>query len=487
MYAVPVPSCGLEPSAPPRGPAVPMLRHLAMTAVAVVVALATLTATAVAAVAETGIDVSRWQHGSSLDWSAVQGDGVSFAFIKATEGRTYTNPYFAEDWAATGALGMHHGAYHFARPSVGSAGAQARYFVSQAGLFDQPGDLPPVLDLEATGGLTVAQLRTWTSNWLGTVQELTGRVPMIYCSPYFWETHLGNSPAFAGYPLWIANYGVSQPRVPGGWSDWTFWQTTSSGRVSGISGNVDMNTFNGTLAQLDALAGGPPAPQPSTPQPPAPPAEPPAEPPAPVGSTTITSLTPSSEAVFAGQSVTLSGTVTTTEGAPVPGVSVTVSRQDSADVEWGGMATVTTDAAGRFTTPARIDAASSFQASFAGDTTYDGSLSPSQTVTLRPRIGARVDLHSTRSRVRRGRSIKLYGHLTTATSAALPDRRVRVYQRKPGATRWTRVATGRSLAPTGWWQVVVRPRRTMVYKAVFAGTTQVTPATSNRIRVRLRR
>ena len=339
-----------------------------------------------------------------------------------------------------------------------------------------------MLDLEATGGLTVAQLRTWTSNWLQTVQELTGRVPMIYCSPYFWETHLGNSTAFAGYPLWIANYGVSQPRVPGGWSDWTFWQTTSTGRVSGISGNVDMNTFNGTFAQLDALAGGPPAPQP-----PAPPAEPPAEPPAPVGSTTITSLTPSTGAVFAGQSVTLRGAVTTTDGVPVPGMSVTVSRQGSPAAEWAGLATITTDEAGRFTTTARIDAAASFQASFAGDTTYPGSVSPPQTVTLRPRIGARVDLHSTRSRVRRGGSVKLYGHLTTATRAALPDRRVRVYQRKPGGTRWTRVASGRSLAPTGWWQVVVRPRRMMVYKAVFAGTTQVTPATSNRIRVRLRR
>ena len=199
-----------------------------------------------------GVDVSHWQ--GTINWSKVKAAGMQFAFMKATESTTYTDTQLATNWAGVQAVGMYRGAYHFARPKVGTAPAQAKYFVSKVGSFQGPGTLPPVLDLEASGGLGVTALRSWTATWLQTVEQLTGRTPIIYVSPAFWEYYLGNSTAFTRYPLWIAHYGVSTPRVPGGWPTWTFWQRTSSGTVSGISGNVDMNRFNGTSAQLAALA-----------------------------------------------------------------------------------------------------------------------------------------------------------------------------------------------------------------------------------------
>lgn len=221
-----------------------------------------LTGAGGAAAAIYGPDVSSYQHpsGYSIGWSSAKASGsATFGFVKATEGTGYTNPWFSTDFASMASTGIMRGAYHFANPAQ-SASAQASYFVSVAGRFNRVGDLPPVLDLETTGGLSPSALVAWTATWLQTVKSLTGRTPMIYTGPYFWQSAMGNSRAFTGYPLWIASYGVSSPQVPGGWPSWTFWQYTSSASLSGVSGAVDMNVFNGTLAQLQTLAGGTPAP-----------------------------------------------------------------------------------------------------------------------------------------------------------------------------------------------------------------------------------
>ncbi len=201
-----------------------------------------------------GVDVSSYQHGTSLDWAKVQAAGQDFAFVKATEGTGYTNSYFAPDWAGLRQLGMARGAYHFARPNLipGSAAAQARYFVQVVGLTHEPGALAPLFDMEDAGGLTPAQLVTWSHTWLDTVQALTGRKPIIYTYAYFWQTAMGDSQEFTAYPLFLADYhdltGTTTPRpgMPGGWATWTFWQYSDAGNVPGISGPVDMDRYNGS-------------------------------------------------------------------------------------------------------------------------------------------------------------------------------------------------------------------------------------------------
>ena len=214
-----------------------------------------------AAAALTGPDVSSWQHtsGASIDWGQVRAAGQSFAFVKATEGPTgyYQNPYFASDWANIRAAGLIRGAYHFARPEF-SAIDQANYFISVVGAGASPGDLPPVLDLEQTGGLAPANLASWTQAFLSRVQALTGRTPMVYSSPYFIRNSLGNTAQFSQYPLWLADYtgrsGPSYP-LPGSWGSFTFWQFTSTASVPGISGNVDMSNFCCDSRSIDILAG----------------------------------------------------------------------------------------------------------------------------------------------------------------------------------------------------------------------------------------
>lgn len=206
----------------------------------------------------TGPDVAVYQHPNNapIDWNAVRRDGRRFAFVKATQATTYTNPYFASDWRGIAAAGLFRGAYHYAKPSAaaGSATAQADYFASTIGGQLVSGTLPPVLDLEDAGGLSVSALTSWVQSFLSEVQARTGRLPMLYTYPAFWRNSMGSSTAFTGYPLWIANYAPSPQDI--GWPRYTFWQYTSTATVGGITttGHTDLSTFNGTSTDLSALA-----------------------------------------------------------------------------------------------------------------------------------------------------------------------------------------------------------------------------------------
>jgi lysozyme len=196
-----------------------------------------------------GIDVSHWQ--GAIDWRAVRGGGVEFAFIKATEGATYADPEFARNWAGAAEAGVMRGAYHYFRPNVDPV-KQAENFLRVAQI--RPGDLPPVLDVETSDGVAGDALLRSVRVWLETVERATGKRPVVYTYPDFWNRYASGS--VGAYPLWIATYSRDQPMVPVGWSDWTFWQYTSTGRVAGIAGDVDQNRFNGGSTQLAALSRG---------------------------------------------------------------------------------------------------------------------------------------------------------------------------------------------------------------------------------------
>src|SRR4051794_11283167 len=220
--------------------------------------------------APSGIDVSNWQH--QIDWLQVGTAGYDFAFAKATESTTFTDATYPINRTGAGAFGVKLGAYHFARPAgssdaavVASAVAQADYFVA----FAQPkrGDLLPVLDLEKSGNLPPARLTTWTRAWLDEVSARLGVRPLIYVSPSFWKSALGDTPVFAaeGHPLWIAHWTkASLPILPGaGWGGlgWMFWQWTDCAKVAGVAGCVDGDRLNGSTlapASIPALPSGAP-------------------------------------------------------------------------------------------------------------------------------------------------------------------------------------------------------------------------------------
>lgn len=204
-----------------------------------------------------GIDVSN--HNGEIDWKSVAASGKQFAFVLASDGQSFTSKTFDEQYNGAKDAGMMAGAYHFGRPS-GSAEQQANQLLEVNKYTDDGKSLPPVLDLEVDPkggdcyGLTTGQMHGWTQQFLDRIKEGTGKDAIIYASPSFWSQCMGGSDEFKENPLWLASYGVDQPKVPGGWNEYDFWQYTEEGSVPGIEGDVDLNKFNGSSKELKDLA-----------------------------------------------------------------------------------------------------------------------------------------------------------------------------------------------------------------------------------------
>lgn len=200
-----------------------------------------------------GIDVSHYQQ--QIDWERlrnanIQGAPLSFVIIKATEGTDRFDQYFNRNFALARRNGIVRGAYHFFS-SQSPACQQADYFCRMVQL--EPGDLPPVLDVE-TGvdnpeRYPRQQLRREVLTWLRRVENHYGVRPILYTSYKFRLDYLSGS-EFDRYPFWIAHYYVDSLQYKG---PWVFWQHTDAGRVDGINGYVDINLFNGGRADLDSL------------------------------------------------------------------------------------------------------------------------------------------------------------------------------------------------------------------------------------------
>jgi len=196
-----------------------------------------------------GIDVSRYQK--NIDWEAVKAMQdkqvkIGFAFIKATEGLGRVDNSFRQNWFNAKEANMPRGAYHFFIPSK-SGKAQAENFIATVSLAK--GDLPPVLDIEATNGASVAEIQQRAKDWLMMIEKQYKVKPIIYTNIDFYENFLDGK--FDEYPLWIAHYLVKdKPRIKRSWS---FWQHNESGRVDGVNAYVDFNVFNGDSATFKKM------------------------------------------------------------------------------------------------------------------------------------------------------------------------------------------------------------------------------------------
>ncbi|WP_339200428.1 GH25 family lysozyme [Paenibacillus sp. FSL P2-0322] len=208
-----------------------------------------------------GIDVSH--HQGNIDFKKVAADGISFVFIKATQGQSFRSKTFLTFVKAAKAAGLMIGAYHYIDDSATTpdeARKEAANFVSA--IKDAGGastfDLPPVMDYESNkSNLSKAAVTAVAKAFLQEVERLTGVRPIVYTYPSF----IGNFTGLSNYPLWIARYSATQvPPGASGWSRWDFWQysdgsaggTLPSGtrKVAGIAGPVDLNEFDGTVDEL---------------------------------------------------------------------------------------------------------------------------------------------------------------------------------------------------------------------------------------------
>ena len=196
-----------------------------------------------------GIDVSSYQ--GNIYWPAVaavhdQDVEIRFAFIKATEGLNNIDKQFDNNWQQAKEVHITRGAYHYFLATK-SGRLQAKNFIKAVKL--EPGDLPPVLDIEELYGVNVDSMRHRILLWLQTVENAYHVKPIIYTNISFYKNFLGDD--FNDYPLWIAHYFEEKtPRIKDGWQ---FWQHNAAGRVNGIKTRVDFNVFSGDTTTFNNL------------------------------------------------------------------------------------------------------------------------------------------------------------------------------------------------------------------------------------------
>jgi lysozyme len=194
-----------------------------------------------------GTDVSKYQ--TSVDWPKARANGISFAFIKATEGGDRFDEYFDEHWRHTKAAGVPRAAYHFYYFCTPAA-KQARWFIDH--VPNDPSAMPPVLDMEWNPHSPTCRLRpdretvrSEMATFLGMLERHYGKKPIIYTTLDFFDDN--DLSSFRGYPYWLRSV-AGHPREKYGSHPFTFWQYTGTGVVPGIAGNADISVFNGSEA-----------------------------------------------------------------------------------------------------------------------------------------------------------------------------------------------------------------------------------------------
>ncbi len=186
-----------------------------------------------------GIDVSH--HQGEIDWRGVASDGITFAYIKASEGGTVEDARFRENWNGADGAGLRRGAYHFftlCRPGRD----QAKHFLRTAP--PEPSALPPAVDLELAGNCSGRPSRKAVTAeldaFLAAVERAWGREAVLYVGED-WEDRY---PVLARSqrPRWLVSFlGRPDPR-------WTVWQAHWRARVDGVRGSVDLDV--GRLGDL---------------------------------------------------------------------------------------------------------------------------------------------------------------------------------------------------------------------------------------------
>ena len=194
-----------------------------------------------------GVDVSH--HQGEIDWEALAGDNVTFAYIKATEGGDRIDPRFHENWRGAADAGVLRGAYHFFTFCRSGADQLANLVAT---VPTETGMLPPAVDLEFGGNCAarpeVAEFRAELDVFLDGVEAHYGQTPVIYTNAHFYDHYLDESPPTAVW--WIQ----SAFWEPWGAPQWTFWQSWP-GRRAGVDGAIDRNVYRSSLEELRGLAG----------------------------------------------------------------------------------------------------------------------------------------------------------------------------------------------------------------------------------------
>lgn len=185
-----------------------------------------------------GIDVSEWQ--GNIDFKKVKDSGIDVVYIRAGQGFSYKDAKFERNYEEAKKNGLKIGVYHYVTArNVEDAKLQARFFASL--ISNKKIDCKLAMDFESFGNLTNIQINEISLAYLKELEQLTKKEVIVYSNTYSAKYKFNSK--VAQYPLWIAQYGLNEPQDNGKWKNWEGYQYSSTGRVNGINGNVDLDKF----------------------------------------------------------------------------------------------------------------------------------------------------------------------------------------------------------------------------------------------------
>lgn len=190
-----------------------------------------------------GIDVSH--HNWKINWKQVP--DVEFVYIKATEGATYVDPMYKQNIKRAKAKKLRVGAYHYFR-TTSSVQKQFENYKQHVKKSDI--DLIPMVDVEECKKWSTVQFRDSLMRFIQLVKSHYGKAPMIYSVNTFYNRYC--APRFNKYHLMIGRYGSDEPFIKGR-GTYTIWQKSQTGKLSGISKNVDIDFFRKNVSVNDIL------------------------------------------------------------------------------------------------------------------------------------------------------------------------------------------------------------------------------------------
>ena len=160
--------------------------------------------------------------------------------MKASEGTSFVDPYFNQNYTNAKANGLKVGFYHYLTARSNSeAVAQANFFVST--ISGMTPDCRLAMDFESFGNLSAEEINEIGLTFMQTVENLSGKEMVIYSDTSNASNIFGGG--LTNYPLWVAQYEVEEPTPNGNWDSWVGWQYTDAGEISGINGYVDRDRF----------------------------------------------------------------------------------------------------------------------------------------------------------------------------------------------------------------------------------------------------
>ena len=188
-----------------------------------------------------GIDVSKWN--GTIDWNAVKNSGVSYVIIRvgyrgSSQGALIEDPKFKTNIKGATAAGIKVGVYFFTQAVDEVEAVQEASMVLDR-ISGYKISYPVFLDVEGSGGrgdkIDSATRTAVCKAFCNTIQN-AGYTAGVYANKT-WLSQKMDAGALSAYKIWLAQY-AKTPTYTGRYD---LWQYRSNGKVSGISGNVDLN------------------------------------------------------------------------------------------------------------------------------------------------------------------------------------------------------------------------------------------------------